>query len=400
MAATIVFESAPVSLSGSLPAEWSTGNFTSIAAPREGVLLPAGPSYVAHARRILTKRTLAEDITLQEKAEAERALRAKVNGNGDGSMGLDMDLGDEEEDPELLARDPKEWKSQDHYAILGLQKYRYKATDEQIKIAHRRKVLRHHPDKKAGQAGDSNDDAFFKCIQKAMEVLTNSEKRRQYDSVDEYYVQIEDSLPSAATLSKQIENDPNEFFETFRSVFELEARFSNKPMVPMIGNMNDSKAIVEGFYDSWYNFDSWRSFEYLDKEVNEGSDSRDDKRYTEKKNKAERARRKREDNARLRGLVDLALSLDPRIKRIKQEEKEARAAKKNQRVNGGGISAKQRQEEEKKRQEAEAKRLEDEKEKKLEAKKAKAAAANAAKKARRAARAEAEVSGSANGSAA
>src|ERR1700749_2287013 len=104
MAATIVFESAPVSLSGSLPAEWSTGNFTSIAgeqvvskfslrtravadnysAPREGGLLPAGPSYVAHARRILTKRTLAEDITLQEKAEAERALRAKVNGNGDG----------------------------------------------------------------------------------------------------------------------------------------------------------------------------------------------------------------------------------------------------------------------------------------------------------------------------
>lgn len=46
--------------------------------------------------------------------------------------------------------------------------------------------------------------------------------------------------------------------------------------------------------------------------------SRDDKRYTEKKNKTERARRKKEDIARVRGLVDLALSLDPRIK---QEEK-------------------------------------------------------------------------------
>jgi DnaJ homolog subfamily C member 2 len=56
--------------------------------------------------------------------------------------------------------------------------------------------------------------------------------------------------------------------------------------------------------------------------------SRDDKRYTEKKNKSERARRKKEDTARLRNLVDLALSLDPRIKRIKEEEKAAREAKK------------------------------------------------------------------------
>lgn len=35
--------------------------------------------------------------------------------------------------------------------------------------------------------------------------------------------------------------------------------------------------------------------------------SRDDKRYTEKKNKSERARRKKEDIAKLRGLVDLTL---------------------------------------------------------------------------------------------
>ena len=62
----------------------------------------------------------------------------------------------------------------------------------------------------------------------------------------------------------------------------------------------------------------------MDKEVNEGSDryvliyrplnlcllvyiSRDDKRYTEKKNKSERARRKKEDTAKLRGLVDMTL---------------------------------------------------------------------------------------------
>ena len=32
-------------------------------------------------------------------------------------------------------------------------------------MVDRRKVLRHHPDKKAAQTG-ANDDAFFKCIQK------------------------------------------------------------------------------------------------------------------------------------------------------------------------------------------------------------------------------------------
>ena len=85
--------------------------------------------------------------------------------------------------------------------------------------------------------------------------------------------------------------------------------------------------------------------------------SRDDKRYTEKKNKSERARRKKEDTARLRTLVDLALSVDPRIKRIKQEEKEAREAKKRKgRPNGAESKA----EAEKKRLEEEAKKKEEE----------------------------------------
>src|SRR5712664_4631147 len=76
-------------------------------------------------------------------------------------------------------------QSQDHYAVLGLSKYRYKATEEQIKRAHRKKVLRHHPDKKAA-AGSTAHDSFFKCIQKATEILLDPVKRRQFDSVDEH----------------------------------------------------------------------------------------------------------------------------------------------------------------------------------------------------------------------
>lgn len=35
----------------------------------------------------------------------------------------------------LRSLDPKEWKDQDHYAVLGLRKFRHKATEDMIKRA-------------------------------------------------------------------------------------------------------------------------------------------------------------------------------------------------------------------------------------------------------------------------
>ncbi|GBE83640.1 Zuotin [Sparassis crispa] len=367
-----------------LPPTWTPQDDTKPISPFvERRLLPAGPAYLSHIRRAVHNLTFEE---LDKHAEDEQKRLQALNGtgaNGDDDLGI----GDEDETEDLLQLDPKEWKKQDHYAVLGLSHLRFRATDDQIKIAHRKKVLKHHPDKKAGLAGDSNDDAFFKCIQKAMEVLTNPERRRQFDSVDPYYDLLEADVPTAAQMKNA--KDPQTFFQAFSPVFEREARFSRKQPVPLLGAYDNSQEAVEGFYDFWYNFDSWRSFEYLDKEVNEGSDNRDDKRYTEKKNKSERARRKKEDTARLRSLVDFALSVDPRIKRIKQEQKEAREAKKKHKGGANGVSQKQKEEEEKKMAEEMAKlREEEEKAARAEAKKAKAAAANAAKKARRQQRAE------------
>jgi DnaJ family protein C protein 2 len=49
------------------------------------------------------------------------------------------DVGDEDEDePEsaaLLRSDPSKWKTQDHYAVLGLSRKRYGANNEDIKLA-------------------------------------------------------------------------------------------------------------------------------------------------------------------------------------------------------------------------------------------------------------------------
>ncbi|KAG1752096.1 hypothetical protein EDB19DRAFT_1089992 [Suillus lakei] len=359
----------------SLPPTWTPPSepASSISPFVQRRLIPAGAAYLAHIKRALNNFTFDEyDKQLEEERKRLELL------NADGLNGEDdLGVGDEEESPELLLLDAKEWKvcisvlvcyvinsryhlqKQDHYQVLGLSHLRFKATPEQIKIAHRKKVLKHHPDKKAGASHTTNDDAFFKCIQKANEVLTNPERRRQFDSVDPVCLSLEEDDPSASDFKGQ-EKDIALFFRTFAPIFEREARFSKKTPVPMLGENNDSKENVHAFYDFWYNFDSWRSFEYMDKEVNEGSDNRDDKRYTEKKNKSERARRKKEDITRLRNLVDLTLNLDPRIKRIKQEEKEAREAKKKTK---GGMSAaeqKAKAEEDKRKAEEEAQRKEEE----------------------------------------
>jgi len=113
-----------------------------------------------------------------------------------------------------------------------------------------------------------------------------------------------------------------------------------------------------------------------------GNISRDDKRYTEKKNKSERARRKKEDIAKIRGLVDMTLrwvlgscswgvslvlvlllhfSLDPRIKRIKQQEKDARIAKKRAIAPAGPVEKTKQEEEEAMRKVEEEAKLEEDK---------------------------------------
>ena len=275
---------------------------------------PAGAAFLGYKRRELGQLSFAQDDELVRSRVAQfRDAHKEVDE-------LDNDIGEEPEPAELLERDPQDWKTQDHYAVLGLSSRRYKATDYEIKIAHRKKVLRHHPDKKAGATGLANEDSFFKCIAKAHEILSNPEKRRQFDSVDEGV--DDDDVPTGKEA-------PERFYELWGPVFEREGRFSKVQPVPSLGDASSPKEHVDEFYDFFYNFDSWRSFEYLDADVNEGSDSRDEKRYVEKKNRNDRARRKKEDNARLRTLVDRALTLDPRIKAFRAAERAAREAKKN-----------------------------------------------------------------------
>ena len=227
-----------------------------------------GDAFLSYMRRRLRQSTFEEDDALvKQRLDEHVAANTQVDE-------LDNDIGEEPESQELLDSDPMQWKSLDHYAVLGLSSRRYKATDYEIKIAHRKKVLKHHPDKKVSATGVS-DDAFFKCVAKSFEILSNPEKRRQFDSVDEGV--DDDNVPTG-------KESPERFYELWAPVFEREARFSKQTPVPSLGTKDSTKEEVDDFYNFFYNFDSWRSFEYLDSEVNEGSDNRDEKRYTEKKN--------------------------------------------------------------------------------------------------------------------
>jgi DnaJ family protein C protein 2 len=248
-------------------------------------------------------------------------------------------------------------QQQDHYAVLGLSKHRFRATEEQIKRAHRKKVLKHHPDKKAA-AGSAEDDNFFKCIQKAHDTLLDPVKRRQFDSVDEN--------AEVAPPSKK-EAKGTKFYSLWSKVFAAEGRFSAIQPVPKFGKEDSSKDEVENFYNFFYNFSSWRSFEYLDEDVPDDA----------------RKKKKVEDSTRLRELVDQAQAGDERIKRFRKEANAAKNKKKldkeadEKKKNEDAKAAKEA--EAKAAQEAEAKAKAD----REQGKKAKEAAKAAVKKNRR-----------------
>jgi DnaJ family protein C protein 2 len=347
-----------------LPVEWSAAEsfaeYATFSSPVKRAVEPVGPGFLAHARRTLRGRTWSED----EKIQAQQNVK-KVEDDSN-----DVLVEDEPENPDMLEKDPKDWKELDQYAVLGLSKYRYKATEEQIRVAHRRKVLKHHPDKKAAE-GAINEDGFFKCIQKAFETVMDPVKRRQWDSVD----------PKADVRPSK--TGKLDFISNWGAVFEAEGRFSNVQPVPSLGTMDSTKDEVDQFYTFFYNFDSWRTFEWLDEDVPDDTSNRDNKRYVERKNKAARQKRKTEDTARLRKLVDDALKVDPRIRMFKDAERKAKEQKKWDREAGTREAAAAAK---KAAEQAEKKRIEDEKiakEAREAAKKNKDAAKQAKKKNKR-----------------
>jgi len=116
------------------PSGYSKPSSTSkLSSPVQLPVYPAGPSFIGSARRQILQRTYEQDDKAVTASREAQAKLQNVGGEGDLYPGL----GEEEEDKALLMADAKEWKKQDHYAVLGLGNLRYKATDDHIRVARK-----------------------------------------------------------------------------------------------------------------------------------------------------------------------------------------------------------------------------------------------------------------------
>ena len=64
----------------------------------------------------------------------------------------------------------------DYYEVLGINK---SASPDQIKSAYRKLAVKYHPDK---NSGDKNAEEKFKEASEAYHVLSNSERKQNYDN--------------------------------------------------------------------------------------------------------------------------------------------------------------------------------------------------------------------------
>ena len=71
----------------------------------------------------------------------------------------------------------KDWIEKDYYKVLGVDK---KASAEEIKKAFRKIARDNHPD---ANPGDKAAEARFKEASEANTILSNPEKRKEYDEV-------------------------------------------------------------------------------------------------------------------------------------------------------------------------------------------------------------------------
>eukprot|EP01122_Echinamoeba_exundans_P018057 TRINITY_DN9973_c0_g1_i1.p1 TRINITY_DN9973_c0_g1~~TRINITY_DN9973_c0_g1_i1.p1 ORF type:complete len:670 (+),score=232.91 TRINITY_DN9973_c0_g1_i1:24-2012(+) len=234
--------------------------------------------------------------------------------------------------------------TEDLYELLGLEHLRWQATQDDIKRAYRQQAKEHHPDKTGGK-----EDETFKAIHRAFETLSDPKKRQDYDSQDPF----DDSIPTAADIKSDAD-----FYKIFGATFTRNAKWSEKKNIPSLGDESTPWDKVSDFYDFWFNFKSWRDFSHDDEYDPEDAESREERRWMERRNAAKRQKKKREESARVIKMVETAYLLDPRVIKQKAEE-----AARKEKIKQDRRDAIRRAQEEEQRRLDEIKRLEEEEEK-------------------------------------
>lgn len=257
------------------------------------------------------------------------------------------------------------------YEQLGLQDIGFNVTEEQIKKAYHRVLIEHHPDK----TGKTENDPNYLAVQKAFSTLMDPAKKRAYDSLCDF----DESIPTGKERIQQNEKDGKGrcFYELYGPVFDRNARFSVETPVPLLGDDTTDIETVYAFYDFWQKFDSWREFTHDAEHDLESAEDREHKRWMAKKNEAVAKKKKKAEYARLANLVDRAMANDPRIKRVKQAQKNKKAEEKRRKEEAARKAAEEearkkeeeeraaREQEEREKQERQSAKMAKEKQKKL-----------------------------------
>lgn len=253
--------------------------------------------------------------------------------------------------------------SEDLYELLELGEKRWRATGDEIKKSFRRISLIYHPDKIShlGDKAREDSEAHFKSVKKAYDILSDKKKRAAYDSIND----IDDSIPTErdATLSAE------RFFEKFGSCFAINSRWSVNNRVPQLGDDTTNVETVEKFYEFWYSFKSWRDFSFDVEFDTDLAECREEKRWMERQNAKSIKTKKVEENARIRRLVDLAYKHDPRLQRVRAEEKAKKDALKKEKQRQAEERARAEQEREESLKKEEEQRAAEDKAKRTAAKK-------------------------------
>ncbi|VDM34289.1 unnamed protein product [Hydatigera taeniaeformis] len=221
------------------------------------------------------------------------------------------EVGDEDNAVYLRSLDPKDWKTNDHYAVLNLSKQRYRASDEDIR-------------------------------KRSFEILGNPSKRHAYDSVDPF---LSEYIPSLEEIKK-------DFFGTLNKFFLEKARWSKHQPAPFLGHKQLPLDLVHRFYDFWEGYETTKDFSFLDEEDKEKGEDREARRYIERCNRAERQRRRNDEHRKVHQVVDLARSHDPRLLAAEKAAREAKEVRKRERLEA--IRKRRLEEEDRAKAEAEA----------------------------------------------
>lgn len=216
-------------------------------------------------------------------------------------------------------------KDLDLYELMEVSE---EATKAEIMEDYKKIQIKYHPDKAAYNFPDMSEKEVndqFVMVQTAYEILTDTQKRNKYDSSRPF----DDAIPSEKDAQALPEGDVAAFHKLFASTIHRNGKWSIRQPFPELPDETETDIkVVQNFFKFWTNFDSWRDFDVMiQKEDGEDAlddvdkaDSREERRYMERKNELKRRKRRDAEFKRILTLVERAEKYDPRIIQYKEEQ--------------------------------------------------------------------------------